>query len=88
MAFSTKKKIILGLVAAAAIAAPLALAAPANAAVAYDAQSVGTVSKGDVQTALSVNDPTLQDAWKTATSSSPACTRWTPTPAGPARTAA
>jgi hypothetical protein len=60
------RKIILGLVAAAAVAAPLALASTANAAVTYDDQSVGVVGKGDVQTAVGgINDAVLQDAWKT-----------------------
>ena len=61
------RKIILGLVAAAAVAAPIALAtSSAHAAVTYDDQSVGVVGKGDVQTALGgINDAALQDAWKT-----------------------
>ena len=49
------RKIILGLAATAAIAAPLALAASANAAVAVD-NGIGHVDKGDVQSALGWNN--------------------------------
>jgi hypothetical protein len=57
------RKIILGLVAATAIAAPLALASSANADVAVD-NGVGFVGKGDVQTALGgINDTAIQDKW-------------------------
>ena len=53
------RKIILGLVATAAIAAPLALPASANAAT-VDTAGIGTVAKGDVQTALGWNDAKMQ----------------------------
>jgi hypothetical protein len=51
----TMRKIILGLVAATAVAAPLVMAAPANA---YTANADGTtsVTKGEVQTALGWNN--------------------------------
>ena len=49
------RKIILGLVAIAAIAAPLAFATSANAAVAVD-NGVGHVDKSDVQSALGWNN--------------------------------
>ena len=49
------RKILLGLVAATAVAAPLALASSANATVAVE-NGVGHVDKGDVQTALGWNN--------------------------------
>ena len=52
----TLRKIILGLVATAAIAAPLALSAPANAAT-LDANGVVTVAKGDIQNAWAGTTP-------------------------------
>ncbi|TCN41675.1 hypothetical protein EV644_10457 [Kribbella orskensis] len=59
------RKIVLGLLAATAVGAPIAMAASsANAAVTYDDKSVGTVDKGDVQTLFGLNDNALQNAVK------------------------
>jgi hypothetical protein len=54
------RKIIIGVVAAAAILAPLAFASSANAAVAIDGTGTGFIGKGDVQTALGYNNAQLQ----------------------------
>ena len=43
------RKTLLGLVATAAIATPLALASSASAHVTYDSNAVGSISKGEVQ---------------------------------------
>ena len=52
-------------IAALAALALLATAAAASAAVTYDGNSLGSVSKGDVQSALGgINDATLQSKWK------------------------
>jgi hypothetical protein len=53
------KKFILGLVATAAIASPIAMAASANAAT-TDVNGVVTVSKGDVQDAMDWNNELFQ----------------------------
>ena len=52
---TSMNKIILGLVAATAVAAPLAMSAPANAATANADGSV-TVTKGDIQSAMGWNN--------------------------------
>ena len=54
------RKILLGLAAAAALAAPLAVAGSANAAVAVD-NGIGHVDKGDVQSALVWNNKAFDD---------------------------
>ena len=52
-------------IAATALTALIATASVASAAVTYNDQSVGTVGKGDVQTAVGgINDAALQSAWK------------------------
>jgi len=57
------RKIILGLAAATALAAPLAVAGSANAAVAVD-NGIGHVDKGDVQSALVWNNKAFDDGVK------------------------
>ena len=54
------RKTILGLVAIAAIATPLAFASSANAAVTVDGDGIGFIGKGDVQTALGYNNAQMQ----------------------------
>ena len=52
-------------IAATAITALIATTGAASASVTYNEQSVGTVGKGDVQTAVGgINDAALQTAWK------------------------
>ena len=54
-----------GLAATVATIGLASIATAANASVTYDDSSVGTVGKGDVQTALGgINDATLQSMWK------------------------
>ena len=66
------RKIILGLVAAAAIATPIAVATSANAAVAVD-NGIGHVDKGDIQSSsvLNLNNAEFQTAAKAGKSPSP-----------------
>jgi opacity protein-like surface antigen len=60
------RKILLGLVATAALATPLAAATAANASVAFDG-STGHVDKGDVQTALKWNNADFDKGVNTLT---------------------